>query len=331
MENLKVGVSSFNNEEVVQLLLKALEISNSKCQALANALANQQDQKQEIELAKTKVTLEKDNVIGSLKAEIDLLNNELKKNRTSLAELKLESTRERQQLVETHGSAIEELERKQIEALSAKDSVIRKNEEGFAAVRLELEGKDKTINQLNDRLTNIQKEFERFKIDIFQNIISQYLRELKIEGGLLNAEELCSLKQYIDNICNSTSILTQDYDTIDSFCRVLLSPDGLISCVCNLIWWLNNEQIKNTYIDSNEIFKHIVYISNAIVDFFMKYGYTIALPPSKFSSELDDYSLYDNDTPHIKGIFPKVTFEKYVLFEIYMVSYNSIKGKCYSL
>ena len=39
MENLKMGVSSFNNEEVVQLLLKALEISNSKCQALSNALA----------------------------------------------------------------------------------------------------------------------------------------------------------------------------------------------------------------------------------------------------------------------------------------------------
>lgn len=102
-------------------------------------------------------------------------------------------------------------------------------------------------------MTNIQKEFEQFKIDIFQNIISQYLGELKKDGGLLNAEELCGLKQYIDNMGKSTSILTQDYDTIDSFCRVLLSPDGLISCVCNLIWWLNNEQIKNTYIDSKRV------------------------------------------------------------------------------
>lgn len=297
-----MSVSSFNNEEVVQLLLKALELSNGKCQVLANTLANLQDQKQEIELAKTKITLEKDNVIGSLNTKIGLLNNELEKNMKSLADLKLESTREIQQLVEKQKSAIEELERK-----------------------------DETMNLLNDRLTIIQKEFEQFKIDTFQNIISQYLGELKIDCGLLNADEFCGLKQYIDNMGNSTSFLTQDYDTVESFCRVLLLPDGLISCVCNLIWWLNNEQIKNEYKESNDIFKHIVYLSNAIVDFFMRFGYTIALPPSKFCSKLEDYSLYDNANSHIKDIFPNVTFEKSVLCEIYTVSYNNIKGKCYSL
>lgn len=302
MENLKMSVSSFNNEEVVQLLLKALELSNGKCQVLANTLANLQDQKQEIELAKTKITLEKDNVIGSLNTKIDLLNNELEKNMKSLADLKLESTREKQQLVEKQKSAIEELERK-----------------------------DETMNLLNDRLTIIQKEFEQFKIDTFQNIISQYLGELKIDCGLLNVDDFCGLKQYIDNMGNSTSLLTQDYDTVESFCCVLLLPDGLISCVCNLIWWLNNEQIKNEYKESNDIFKHIVYLSNAIVDFFMRFGYTIALPPSKFCSKLEDYSLYDNANSHIKDIFPNVTFEKSVLCEIYTVSYNNIKGKCYSL
>ena len=230
MENLKMSVSSFNNEEVVQLLLKALELSNGKCQALANTLANLQDQKQEMELAKTQITLEKDNVIGSLNTKIGLLNNELEKNMKSLADLKLESTREIQQLVEKHKSAIEELERKQMEALSAKDSVIIKKEEGIASARLELEGKDETINQLNDRLVILQKEFEQFKINTFQNIISQYLGELKLDCGLLNADDFCGLKQYIDNIGNSTSLLTQDYDTVESFCRVLLSPDGLISC-----------------------------------------------------------------------------------------------------
>lgn len=331
MENLKMSVSSFNNEEVVQLLLKALELSNGKCQALANTLANLQDQKQEMELAKTQITLEKDNVIGSLNTKIGLLNNELEKNMKSLADLKLESTREIQQLVEKHKSAIEELERKQMEALSAKDSVIIKKEEGIASARLELEGKDETINQLNDRLVILQKEFEQFKINTFQNIISQYLGELKLDCGLLNADDFCGLKQYIDNIGNSTSLLTQDYDTVESFCRVLLSPDGLISCVCNLIWWLNNEQIKNEYKESNDIFKHIVCLSNAIVDFFMRFGYTIALPPSKFCSKLEDYSLYDNANSHIEDIFPNVTFEKSVLCEIYTVSYNNIKGKCYSL
>lgn len=313
MEDLKMDVSSFNSEEVVQLLLKALKISNDKCQLLSNTVKNLQNQKQEIELEKTKLV-----------SKIDLLNNELVENKKSLENLKSESAIERQQLVDNQTSAIEELERNQKDALSAKDTIISQKEN-------DIKEKQKTINLLNGKLINTQKEFELFKIATLKNRISQYLGELQIDGGLLNADDLCGLKQYIDTMGISNSIFSQDYDTVESFCRVLLSPDGLISSVCNLIWWLNNESIKNTYTESIEIFKHIVCISNAALDFFKNFGYDITLPPSKFCSELEDYSLYDNDNPHIKNIFPKVSFEKYVLCEIYTVSYNNVKGKCYSL
>lgn len=291
MEDLKMDVSSFNSEEVVQLLLNALKISNDKCQVLSNTVTNLHNQRQEIELEKTKLVLEKDNVIGALNSKIDLLNDELNNKEKSLSDLK----------------------EKQRKALS------------------ESAEKDQTIDTLNNNLTSIQKEFEQFKIDSFKSSFLQYLGELKIEEGLLNADDFCGLKHYINNMENSTRIFSQDYDTVESFFRALLSPDGLISSVCNLIWWLDNELIKKTYIESNEIFKHIVCFSKAILDSFMKFGYAITLPPSKFCSELDDYSLYDNDNSHIKDIFPKVIFEKYVLCEIYTVSYNKNKGKCYSL
>ena len=320
MEDLQMNISSFNSEEVVQLLLTALKISNDKCQSLSHTVKKLQDQKQEIELAKTKLTLEKDNVIGSLNTKIDRLNKELEEKEKALSDL-----------VETQTAAIKKLEDKQNEALSAKDSIISQKDTEIETVHSESEKKDTTINQLRGELTNIQKEFEQFKIDTLKNSFLQYLGELKIEEGLLNANDLCGLKQYIDNMEKSTSIFSQDYDTVESFSRALLSPDGLVSSVCNLIWWLDNELIMNTYIESIEIFKNIVRFSKAILDSFMKFGYVITLPPSKFCSDLDYYSLYDNDNPHIKEIFPKVTFEKYVLCEIYTVSYNNIKGKCYSL
>lgn len=324
MEDLKMDVSSFNSEEVVQLLLNALKISNDKCQVLSNTVTNLHNQRQEIDLAKTKITIEKNHIIDSLKTKINLLNTELVENKKSLEDLKSKSAIERQQLVDNQTSAIEELERNQKDVLSAKDTIISQREN-------DIEEKQNTINQLNEKLINTQKEFELFKITTLKNRISQYLGELQIDGGLLNADDLCGLKQYIDTMGISNSIFSQDYDTAESFCRVLLSPDGLISSVCNLIWWLNNESIKNTYTESIEIFKHIVCISNAALDFFKNFGYDITLPPSKFCSELEDYSLYDNDNPHIKNIFPKVSFEKYVLCEIYTVSYNNVKGKCYSL
>lgn len=320
MENLQMNISSFNSEEVVQLLLKALKISNDKCQLLSNTVTKLQNQKQEIELEKTKIVLEKDNVIGALNSKIDLLNNELKEKEKSLSDL-----------VEMQSATIEELGKKQREALSEKESVMSQKDKELAAVRSESAEKDKTIDKLSNNLTSIQKEFEQFKIDSFKSSFLQYLGELKIEEGLLNADDFCGLKHYINNMENSTRIFSQDYDTVESFFRALLSPDGLISSVCNLIWWLDNELIKKTYIESNEIFKHIVCFSKAILDSFMKFGYAITLPPSKFCSELDDYSLYDNDNSHIKDIFPKVIFEKYVLCEIYTVSYNKNKGKCYSL
>ena len=320
MEDLKMDVSSFNSEEVVQLLLNALKISNDKCQVLSNTVTNLHNQKQEIELEKTKLVLEKDNVIGALNSKIDLLKNELKEKEKSLSDL-----------VEKQSATIEELGKKQREALSEKESVMSQKDEELAAVRSESAEKDKNIGKLSNNLTSIQKEFEQFKIDSFKSSFLQYLGELKIEEGLLNADDFCGLKHYINNMENSTRIFSQDYDTVESFFRALLSPDGLISSVCNLIWWLDNELIKNTYIESNEIFKHIVCFSKTILDSFMKFGYAITLPPSKFCSELDDYSLYDNDNSHIKDIFPKVIFEKYVLCEIYTVSYNKNKGKCYSL
>lgn len=320
MENLQMNISSFNSEEVVQLLLKALKISNDKCQLLSNTVAKLQNQKQEIELEKTKLVLEKDNVIGALNSKIDLLNNELKEKEKSLSDL-----------VEKQSATIEELGKKQREELSEKEFVMSQKDKELAAVRSESAEKDKTIDKLSNNLTSIQKEFELFKIDSFKSSFLQYLGELKIEEGLLNADDFCGLKHYINNMENSTRIFSQDYDTVESFFRALLSPDGLISSVCNLIWWLDNELIKKTYIESNEIFKHIVCFSKAILDSLMKFGYAITLPPSKFCSELDDYSLYDNDNSHIKDIFPKVIFEKYVLCEIYTVSYNKNKGKCYSL
>ena len=320
MENLQMNISSFNSGEVVQLLLKALKISNDKCQLWSNTGTKLQNQTHEIELDKTKSVLEKDNVIGALNSKIDLLNNELKEKEKSLSDL-----------VEMQSATIEELGKKQREALSEKESVMSQKDKELAAVRSESAEKDKTIDKLSNNLTSIQKEFEQFKIDSFKSSFLQYLGELKIEEGLLNADDFCGLKHYINNMENSTRIFSQDYDTVESFFRALLSPDGLISSVCNLIWWLDNELIKKTYIESNEIFKHIVCFSKAILDTFMKFGYAITLPPSKFCSELDDYSLYDNDNSHIKDIFPKVIFEKYVLCEIYTVSYNKNKGKCYSL
>lgn len=321
MENLQMNTSPFNSEEVVQLLLKALKISNDKCQWLSNTVTELQNKKREIELEKTMLMLEKKNVTGTLNSKIDLLNSELEEKEKSLSDLKKKKS-----------ATIEKLVKKHRKELSEKESVMRQKDDELNDVRSESTKKDKTIDKLSNDLTSIQKEFEQFKIASFKRSFLQYLDELKIEEGLLNADDFCGLKRYINNIMeNSTRIFSQDYDTVESFFRALLSPDGLISSVCNLIWWLDNELIKKTYIESNEIFKHIVCFSKAILYSFMKFGYAITLPPPKFCSELDDYSLYDNDNSHIEDIFPKVKFEKYVLCEIYTVSYNKNKGKCYSL
>ena len=87
MEDLKMDVSSFNSEEVVQLLLNALKISNDKCQVLSNTVTNLHNQRQEIDLAKTKITLEKNHIIDSLKTKINLLNTELVENKKSLEDV----------------------------------------------------------------------------------------------------------------------------------------------------------------------------------------------------------------------------------------------------
>ena len=150
MEDLKMDVSSFNSEEVVQLLLNALKISNDKCQVLSNTVTNLHNQRQEIDLAKTKITLEKNHIIDSLKTKINLLNTELVENKKSLEDLKLKSAIERQQLVDNQTSAIEELERNQKDVLSAKDTIISQREN-------DIEEKQNTINQLNEKLINTQK------------------------------------------------------------------------------------------------------------------------------------------------------------------------------
>ena len=156
-----------------------------------------QNQKQEIELEKTKIVLEKDNVIGALNSKIDLLNNELKEKEKSLSDL-----------VEMQSATIEELGKKQREVLSEKESVMSQKDKELAAVRSESAEKDKTIDKLSNNLTSIQKEFEQFKIDSFKSSFLQYLGELKIEEGLLNADDFCGLKHYINNMENSTRIFS---------------------------------------------------------------------------------------------------------------------------
>lgn len=305
MEELNINVSSFNEEEITQLLLKALKLSNEKSLRIKENVTKLEQQKRDDELEHEKSLLEKENTISLQSEKIQILEQDLIKSRNAL-----------QEQDENYQKSINELNGNHSAELQSKNK--------------EIDEKTETIKQLCNEKNELSLTYESFKVDMFKLIFTERIEQLKQYCSLIE-NDANGLKQYIQTLTSKAKVLANDYGNVDSLCGVLLQPDGAISYTCNLIWWLNNDDIKTTYKKKIDCYDSLIVALNAIVELLKRFKYDLNIPIVGFCDTIPDYELYDNDISQIKDIFPDISISKSALCEIYSVSYNNKLGKCYSL
>lgn len=296
MEELNINVSSLNEEEITQLLLKALKLSNEKSLSLKGKLSQIEQNIRVESLKNEKTRLEKDNTIASLRKDVEDLNKKLVGEQSANQK-----------------------------KLNEKDDVITQITEKFSQ-------QTETNNTLQQNNADLSSEFEQFKLDMFKFAFTESIGKIKQYCQLMESDsEANGIRTYIEKHITTTNVFTDNYKTVEALCNELLQPDGVISSVCNVIWWFNNDNIKELYGAKIVNYNGLIVELNTIAQLLKKYNYKLNIPIAEFCDKVPNYGLYDNGISHIKDVFPDASIPKSALCEIYSVSYNDKSGKCYSL
>lgn len=307
MENIYKNVSSFNENEVTQLLLKALEISNEKSLSLMNQVSKLQEKINEELNNRQKAIAE---IEVPLKEEIAALHSELESIRLSKSSKEEEFQTKFKELNTNHENTISIITSKHDEELNKKNIEIQKRD---------------------TEISTIKNESECFKVEILKFCILNSIERIRKYSHAINKSELDGLKKYIAQLCDNSAIINKEYNNVDALCRNLLNSDGIMCYVCNLIWWLNNSIVLSAYKDILGDYEYITEELDTIIRCLKKFNYDILVPHTEFCDSMPEYDLYDNSLSHIRDIFPAINLSKSLLCEIYTLSYNGKTGKCYSL
>lgn len=300
MENLNLNVSALNEEEITSLLLEAVKLANNKCINYALNISQLEEQYKTSELNYSKMLIEKDNLIGQLQHRVEEVESSL------------------------------ELQAKNFTEIQEKQSEIdAKNETTVAELTKQISENDKVINQKEQEISDLNKRNTQYKVELIKSLISHEIQYIKGTISTIDINESKELVTFLSNLVNSSDCLYREYMDIDELCVDLFAPEGTMSKIVTLIWWLNNDDTRAELFEMLNNDMHLKVSLEQVVFVFSLFGYKIAVPSTSFGDKIAGYGLYENSKSCIKRIFPDIEIKSPSLCEIYKISYNDNKGLCF--
>lgn len=323
-----IDVSMFDENEVVSLLLKVVELSNGKATLLNKKI-------EEYNLIQKK--FEEDN--SSLKKQVEsLTENEIKASQ--LRELLNNDLAKANNRIATQESTIEELSKK-ITSLSselseAKESIsnLLTDKESLKSELSEkialLDSQNETIqeltdknNSLNDSLNDAYNIIDENKIrvvKIYANMISDLLALRKSENSYWD--------KYLADICQKIGKFIEEATNIEILTFSLKSSNSWLTRIASIIWWSKQTTISNVVNNNVSNINELNKVFDNLIQYLIDIDIMIQLPNCDFCDVIDNYEANLKEKSNFNDLFDKSEIPEGTLCEIYKLAINGSKGLC---
>lgn len=323
-----IDVSMFDENEVINLLLKVIELSNGKV-----SLLNKKFEEYNLILKK----FEEEN--SSLKKQSESMTEKSSQLRFDLDQANNK--------IATQGSTIEELSEK-IKTLnsdlSAANVSVQKKEETIYNLSKEnerlqselstktdlLESQNETIqeltdsnNNLKDSLSNAYNIIDRYKIGvvkIYANMISDLLALCKSENSYWG--------KYLADIRHKIGKFIEEATNIEILALSLKSSNSWLTKIASITWWSKLPTISNVVNKNIHNINELNKVFDNLIQFLINIDITIQLPNCGLCDVIDNYEANLKEKPNFKDLFENSEISEGTLCEIYKLAINGNSGLC---
>lgn len=330
-----IDVSMFDENEVVRLLLKVIELSNGKASLLNKKL-------EEYSLAQKK--LEEEN--SSLKSQIK-----------SMTEKEVEATQLKDQLnndlalantkMATQESTIEELTAKTESLnseLSAANVLVQKKEESISNIRednerlqselstktallesqnVKIQGLTDSNNKLNDSLSQARIIIDENKIGgvkIYANIFSYLLSSCKCENSYWD--------KYLEDLCQKIGKFIEETTNMEILSFSLKSSNSWLTKIASIMWWSKQPTVSSIVNENIPYINELNKVFGNLIQFLINIDIMIQLPNCDFCDMIDNYEANLKARSNFNDLFGNSEISEGTLCEIYKLAINGNKGLC---
>ena len=317
-----IDVSMFDENEIVSLLLKVVELSNGKATLLNKKI-------EEYNLIQKK--FEEDN--SSLKKQVEsLTENEIKASQ--LRELLNNDLAKANNKIATQESTIEELSN--ISAQKKEESIsnlLKDNERlqsELSAKTALLDSQNETIqeltnknNSLNDSLNDAYNIIDENKIrvvKIYANMISDLLALRKSENSYWD--------KYLADICQKIGKFIEEATNIEILTFSLKSSNSWLTRIASIIWWSKQTTISNVVNNNVSNINELNKVFDNLIQYLIDIDIMIQLPNCDFCDVIDNYEANLKEKSNFNDLFDKSEIPEGTLCEIYKLAINGSKGLC---
>ena len=324
MEEIILNTSDFSNEEVIELLLKALTSSNAKRCEYTKRIASLQEELSNNELNNEKLHVEKDIIISSLKSQIDEKIKIVSRLESNVLELNSRLDNTKSNLEDTNRKLNEEIAKSEQTAniLVEANKKLALNQKTIEQNLIDLSTKD-------SKLSEISSQFTSFRIDLLKYLISGEISNIKAYLNTGDESIPTGIVSYFQSLAIASDVLNKTYDNEGELCQELLKSEGLLSKVATLLWWINADVTKTILVAHIRNLSNIAQSLSVILRTISFFGINIDIPHTNFGENISNYVLYDNSKSCIKKVFPDIEIASPSLCEIYKVAYNNTSGQCF--
>lgn len=330
-----IDVSMFDENEVVSLLLKVVELSNGKATLLNKKI-------EEYNLIQKK--FEEDN--SSLKKQVEsLTENEIKASQ--LRELLNNDLAKANNKIATQESTIEELSKK-ITSLSSELSEAnisaQKKEESISNLlkdneRLQselsaktalLDSQNETIQELTDKNNSLNDSLN----DAYNIIDENKIRVVKIYANMIS--DLLALRKsenshwdkYLADICQKIGKFIEEATNIEILTFSLKSSNSWLTRIATIIWWSKQTTISNVVNNNVSNVNELNKVFDNLIQYLIDIDIMIQLPNCDFCDVIDNYEANLKEKSNFNDLFDKSEIPEGTLCEIYKLAINGSKGLC---
>lgn len=306
-----IDVSMFDENEVISLLLKVIELSNGKATLLNNKIE---------EYHSIQKKSEEDN--SSLKKQVESLTEKEIEASQLIKQLKSDLAKAKNKIA-TQESNIEELSNK-IESLNselskAKESIsnLLKDKE---SLKSELSEKIALLDSQKETIQELKDENKIRVVKIYANMILDLLALSKSENSYWD--------KYLADICQKIGKFIEEATNIEILTFSLKSSNSWLTRIASITWWSKLPTISNIVNNNISNINELNKVFDNLIQFLIDINIMIQLPNCDFCDVLDNYEANLKEKSNYNNLFDKSEIPEGTLCEIYKLAINGSKGLC---
>lgn len=330
-----IDVSMFDENEVISLLLKIIELSNGKATLLNKKI-------EEYNLIQKK--FEEDN--SSLKKQVESMTE----NETKASQLRDQLNNDLDHAnnkIATQESTIEELSEKitsLTSELSKANVLAQKNGERISNLskdneRLHSELSTKTAlldsqNETIQELTDMNNSLKDSLNDAHNIIDENKIRAVKIYANMildllaLRKSENSYWDKYSADICQKIGKFIEEATNIEILTFSLKSSNSWLTRIASITWWSKLPTTSNIVNNNMPNINELNRVFDNLIQFLIDIDIMIQLPNCDFSDVIENYEANLKEKSNFNDLFDNSEISEGTLCEIYKLAINGNKGLC---